>query len=811
MKPFDYQLLSELCGRLVASEVKLCANGIAAFELEDRVLYSATPLEAIEVLPEPVDVSDSLAEQDVAAMSASASEFRFLLSSETVGTQVEGSALDGSEIVQLGEPDLALGNDTTGTFSSIFDLDDFTSDDLQLRALHAVQHDFTLGVGVDSFDLRSGDIIFGTRGTGSLSGNSTSISVEDEIYLFRPDVVGVHDSGEFFVLLDNPLSSNSSGISLVDRPDGVTLPDGRTLAQGTFLFGLSNEIQFFQPSSVGAGTTGGNLGSLIFGASPGIDLDEPVSALHLVQEDMTLGGLDLQEGDILISLSVSDNEVGNPSVRIDPEDVGAIRLNADGSATGFRVFDGSNAGFALDGDNIEALAISKAPPEPIPNAAPTGILIDNDSIDENTDTATGVAIGLLSTIDSDDAGPFTYEIVGESPFSIANGNQLVLTGLELDYESATSHTVRIRTTDPGNLGFETDLTIFVNNINEAPTLRLENLVVSLAEGLSVRTRVADIVVDDDSLGDETLILSGVDQSRFEIVDDGLFLRADQLIEFDTQSTLEVFIAVDDPTLGAGAEDTLVHQIGVTQVDNAPAPMQIPFVVNPIGSISPVLPEPDLDLPESQNSDNEDIEELLTNPDFINRGDGINVGANDFENEPRQFVQVNVVIEPVLEIDDRPSGFSGIERGNNLVVPRVEASGILESQSNNESVFDGRPDTVGEYWANLEQLDEKMLEQSYVPQVAAGTVASIASIVTAGYLAWLIHGGQILIGLLTQLPAWNSLDMLTVLSGAEDEDEDESNSLESLVTAPDPETKLPEVENAEPSMASQQVKQIENNQ
>ena len=225
MKPFDYQLLSELCGRLVASEVKLCANGIAAFELEDRVLYSATPLEAIEVLPEPVDVSDSLAEQDVAAMSASASEFRFLLSSETVGTQVEGSALDGSEIVQLGEPDLALGNDTTGTFSSIFDLDDFTSDDLQLRALHAVQHDFTLGVGVDSFDLRSGDIIFGTRGTGSLSGNSTSISVEDEIYLFRPDVVGVHDSGEFFVLLDNPLSSNSSGISLVDRPDGVTLPD----------------------------------------------------------------------------------------------------------------------------------------------------------------------------------------------------------------------------------------------------------------------------------------------------------------------------------------------------------------------------------------------------------------------------------------------------------------------------------------------------------------------------------------------------------------------------------------------------------
>ena len=57
----------------------------------------------------------------------------------------------------------------------------------------------------------------------------------------------------------------------------------------------------------------------------------------------------------------------------------------------------------------------------------------------------------------------------------------------------------------------------MTDVNEVPTIALDNMRASMPENTAVRTKVADIVVTDDALGDEALSLSGADASLFERV------------------------------------------------------------------------------------------------------------------------------------------------------------------------------------------------------------------------------------------------------------------------------------------------------
>ena len=89
------------------------------------------------------------------------------------------------------------------------------------------------------------------------------------------------------------------------------------------------------------------------------------------------------------------------------------------------------------------------------------------------------------------------------------------------------------------------------------------------------------------------------------------------------------------------------------------------------------------------------------------------------------------------------------------------------------------------WGDLDEFDERVNEEAGLPQFAVGATATIASVFTAGYLVWVINSGWILAGVMSQMPMWNSFNVLAVLSKPDDEDE-ESNSLESLVNSPQPE-------------------------
>ena len=86
---------------------------------------------------------------------------------------------------------------------------------------------------------------------------------------------------------------------------------------------------------------------------------------------------------------------------------------------------------------------------------------------------------------------------------------------------------------------------------------------------------------------------------------------------------------------------------------------------------------------------------------------------------------------------------------------------------------------------MDQLREGLQEQSHTDaQIVASTAAASLGL-SVGYVLWLLRGGLLVGSLLSSLPAWRLVDPLPILSRLDDdEDNDEDDSLESMVAVDD---------------------------
>ncbi len=135
------------------------------------------------------------------------------------------------------------------------------------------------------------------------------------------------------------------------------------------------------------------------------------------------------------------------------------------------------------------------------NEAPTNLTLSATTIPENQPS--GTTVGTLGTTDPDTGNTFTYSLVSGSgsadnaSFTIT-GNQLK-TATSFDFETKSTYSVRLRTTDQGGLSFEKAFTITVTDVNEAPTdISLSSA--SVAENLPVGTFVATLSATDPDAG-----------------------------------------------------------------------------------------------------------------------------------------------------------------------------------------------------------------------------------------------------------------------------------------------------------------------
>ncbi len=113
--------------------------------------------------------------------------------------------------------------------------------------------------------------------------------------------------------------------------------------------------------------------------------------------------------------------------------------------------------------------------------------------------------------------------------------------------------------------------------NQAPiAVSFANTVTSLSESTSTVTpfKVANIIVSDDALGTNTLSLTGADANSFEITDNALFVKAGTTLDFETKTSYNVSVNVNDTTVGNNPDATTAFSLSVTDVNENPSSSSI---------------------------------------------------------------------------------------------------------------------------------------------------------------------------------------------------------------------------------------------
>jgi Ca2+-binding RTX toxin-like protein len=213
------------------------------------------------------------------------------------------------------------------------------------------------------------------------------------------------------------------------------------------------------------------------------------------------------------------------------------------------------------------------------NETPAFIDLTNVFIQESLPA--GTLIGSFSTNDPDIGDAFTYTLVPTTDptapdfFQIV-GNQL-RSNASFDFEARNRYQMKVRSTDQGGLSTEMFLTITVQNVNEPPTaVVFTPLVTSVAENSNTASQqtVATISVIDDSLGAETLTLSGPHASFFTISGFNLIRRAGVVLDYEATPFLSVTVNANDASVGGNPDASGTYTLNLTNVNEAPTAISL---------------------------------------------------------------------------------------------------------------------------------------------------------------------------------------------------------------------------------------------
>jgi hypothetical protein len=213
------------------------------------------------------------------------------------------------------------------------------------------------------------------------------------------------------------------------------------------------------------------------------------------------------------------------------------------------------------------------------DVAPTDISLSSSTEAENQTVPT--LIGTFSTTDSDVGDVFTYTFATGSgdtdngSFTIV-GNSLSAIAA-FDFETKTSYSIRIRSTDLTLMWVEKTFTINVTNVNEPPTditLSANSVLENLASG----TTVGSLSSTDPDLGTTFTysLVSGAgstDNGSFNL--SGNLLQTAAIFDFETKDSYTVRIRTSDGSLHYEE----VFAISVTNVNEAPVAASVNYTVD----------------------------------------------------------------------------------------------------------------------------------------------------------------------------------------------------------------------------------------
>ena len=183
------------------------------------------------------------------------------------------------------------------------------------------------------------------------------------------------------------------------------------------------------------------------------------------------------------------------------------------------------------------------------NSSPTDLLLSSATLNENIPPGTPIA--SLSAVDPDANSTFTYSLVSgtgdtdNKAFSIT-GNQLSIKASP-DFETQSSYSLRIRTTDQGGLFFDRAVTLSINNLNEAPTA-LTLSASSVNENVTAGSTVATLATTDPDAANTfsySLVSGTGDSDNNAFLINGNQLRIKASPDFESKSSYSLRIRTTD--------------------------------------------------------------------------------------------------------------------------------------------------------------------------------------------------------------------------------------------------------------------------
>ena len=201
-------------------------------------------------------------------------------------------------------------------------------------------------------------------------------------------------------------------------------------------------------------------------------------------------------------------------------------------------------------ENVESFAalVGGKPKPPAQNHAPTDITLDVTQVIEGKD---GVKVGKLTTTDEDKGDTHTYT-VSDSRFEVVDGTLKLKAGEHLDFAKEPTVKLTVTTNDGHGGTFEKEFTLQVQDDpdypatpqppqNHAPT-DIDLGATQVMEGKD-GAEVGKLTTTDEDKGDTHTYT--VSDSRFEVVDGMLKLKAGEHLDLAKEPTVKLTVTTDD--------------------------------------------------------------------------------------------------------------------------------------------------------------------------------------------------------------------------------------------------------------------------
>lgn len=215
------------------------------------------------------------------------------------------------------------------------------------------------------------------------------------------------------------------------------------------------------------------------------------------------------------------------------------------------------------------------------NDAPAELSISDTSIAE--ELPRGSVVATLGTTDDDITDTHTYSVSGTDAASFKIILNELRTAEKFNFEDNNEYEVTLTVTDNGGLSYSSDLTIGVNDVNDAPTsLSLSNA--EIPEELAAGTIIGSLSTLDEDVSDTHTFTFATgtgsdDNASFSI--DGTTLKSAEQFDFETKTSYSILLNVSDGN-GGNFEAPFTIEVGdIDEVNPNSSPTNISLTATSI--------------------------------------------------------------------------------------------------------------------------------------------------------------------------------------------------------------------------------------